>query len=268
MKDEEFKNIVQLVRKRCGIDLQQKKTMVEGRMLPFLKNMNYDSIREYLDVIEKDVTGRKVQELINLLTTNHTYFMRESEHFDFLRNVVLPELKEKEKRQKNLRIWCGASSTGEEPYTISMIIHDFLGMEKKEWDSQILATDINTDVLQFAVKGIYTGEQISTMPIQWKQRYFRQIGEDKYQIAKEIRDDVLYRTLNLMSSFPFRQQLHVIFLRNVMIYFDKQTKAELLKRVVDVLAPGGYLFIGTTEGIDRAANRLNYVRPSVYQKPI
>ncbi|WP_167957883.1 CheR family methyltransferase [Anaerosporobacter faecicola] len=267
MSEKEFLRIVNFIEQRCGIILIDKRVLVKGRLEPYLMKNGFHSYTEYMDYVEQDITGKEVENLINILTTNHTYFMREKEHFIYLKDNVLPQLKIREENSKDIRIWCGAASTGEEPYTLAMIIHDFFGFEWKDWDTQILATDICTDALKIAMTGMYSKSHIAEIPEKWKKLYFRK-KDDEYEVIQEIRDNILFRSFNLMSPFLFRKPLHVIFLRNVMIYFDKETKTELLNKVYDVLMPGGYLFIGATESINRSIIPFEYIQPSVYRKPL
>ena len=138
------------------------------RLQNYLKRNGWNNYHEFMDVVERDKTGTQEKILVNFLTTNHTYFMREFEHFDYFRSEVLPWLKTKEAASKDLRIWCGAASTGEEPYMIAMVLADFFGLEKDQWDKKILATDISTKVLQQAMLGIYSAEQLKNLPEQWK----------------------------------------------------------------------------------------------------
>lgn len=266
MTNEEFERIAYYVEKKTGINLVDKKTLVTGRLDNHLARNGYGSYSEYMNAIERDITGKLAEELVNAITTNHTYFMREEEHFTFFKNVVLPQIKEAKNHEKDLRIWCGASSTGEEAYTLAMIIRDFFAFEKDEWDTKLLATDISTNVLKYAMKGQYSAEHIEPLPESWKRRYFRKIGEEKYEVAKEIKDEVLFRQFNLMSPMPFRKKLQVVFLRNVLIYFDTDVKNDVVKRIYDCLEPGGYLFVGTTEAVDRNLIPFKYVKPSVYRK--
>lgn len=163
MTDEEFSRIVKYTAVRYGINLYHKKVMVEGRLSNYLAANGFKSYTEYMDRVEADYTGQEAQNLINILTTNHTYFMREPEHFEFFKNVILPELKEREKTGMDLRIWSAAASSGQEPYTIAMILKDFLGPEYNAWETSVLATDISRKVLDSAVNGIYSAEQISTL---------------------------------------------------------------------------------------------------------
>ena len=158
--DEEFQRISRYMKKNYGIDLTQKKVIINGRLDNYLKKSGYATCTQYLDAIKTDKTGTLEKMLVNLLTTNHTYFMREFEHFEYFKKEVLPWLKTKEANTKNLRIWCGAASTGEEPYMIAMVLADFFGVDRKSWDTRILATDISTKVLQQAMAGVYSAEPV------------------------------------------------------------------------------------------------------------
>lgn len=265
--DEEFWRIVNYLKPKYGIDMSQKKIIINGRLEVYLKTNGYQTVSAFLDDMERDMTGSLEAALVNLLTTNHTFFMREFEHFEYFRSVVLPELHRKEQQRKDLRIWCGASSTGEEPYTIAMVLMDFFGLEHGSWDTKVLATDISTKVLQHAAAGVYDKEQLENLPQQWRRRFFRDIpGEGKCRVTDELKAEVLFRQFNLMNPFPFRRKMHVIFLRNVMIYFDKQTKNELVRKLYDLLEPGGYLFIGTTETLDRTCAPFQMIKPSIFRK--
>lgn len=266
MTDEEFSRIVKYTAVRYGINLYHKKVMVEGRLSNYLAANGFKSYTEYMDRVEADYTGQEAQNLINILTTNHTYFMREPEHFEFFKNVILPELKEREKTGMDLRIWSAAASSGQEPYTIAMILKDFLGPEYNAWETSVLATDISRKVLDSAVNGIYGAEQIHTLPVWWRNSYFVPLPDGMYQVKKELRQQVVFRQFNLMNPLPFKKKMHVIFLRNVMIYFDEMTKRKLVQRLYEFLEPGGYLIIGSTENIDRSAVPLVYVRPSIFRK--
>lgn len=266
MTEREFQRIVTYVKKCSGIELGQKKVLITGRLSNYLLKNGYESYDSFMDDVESDVTNKKAEELINILTTNHTYFMREFEHLDFLKKVVLPELKEKESARRDLRIWCGASSTGEEPYTIAMVLKDFFGLEHTSWDTRVLATDLSTRVLEHAQKGIYLREQIAPLPENWRRRYFRQIDGEQFEVRDELKKEVIFRQFNLMDPLPFRNLLHVVFLRNVMIYFDEETKRKIVNKIYDFMAPGGYLFIGASEGLDKSATSFRYVRPSIYRK--
>lgn len=264
--NEEFYRIVKYVKAHYGIDLSQKKVLVTGRLENYILKNGYNSYTEYMEEVERSPKGKEAKNLINVLTTNHTYFMRETVHFDYMRTVVLPQLRVKEANSKDIRIWSAASSTGEEPYTIAMVLKDFFGIEHSEWDTTLLATDISTRVLEHAARGIYLKEQIAPLPDKWKKAYFQPIGQERYQVKEALRKQVIYRQFNLMDTFPFRGKFHIVFLRNVMIYFEDDTKYRLLNKIYDSMAPGGYLFIGTTESLNRADTKFQYVQPSIYKK--
>ena len=264
--DSEFKHIVMYVKNNYGIDLSQKRVLVGGRLENYLVRNGYANCSEYLAKVESHPHGAEATDLINVLTTNHTYFMRESEHFDYLKNVVLPWATAKERTKKDLRIWSAASSTGEEPYTLAMVLFDFLGIEHSKWDSRILATDVSTRVLEHALKGVYLKEDVEPLPVRWKQRFFKQTSAEEYRIKDELKKEVIFRQFNLMNPFPFKRKFHVVFLRNVMIYFQDDTKYNLIQKIYDYMEPGGYLFIGTTESLDRNKVRFQYIQPSIYRK--
>lgn len=268
MTNGEFERIVHYMSDRYGIDLRKKKVIIEGRMDNYLSANGFQSYDAYMDYIEHDTTGKEVQKMIDILTTNHTYFLREPEHFNFLREVILPELREKEKYSKILRIWCAASSSGEEPYTIAMVIKDFFGLEYDRWDTDLLATDISKKVLEEALQGVYSIDKLKGIPDRWMRTNFQKVSQVSYQVKPEIRKKVMFRQFNLMDSLPFKHKLHVVFLRNVMIYFDDETKRKLLDRIYDAMEPGGYLLIGITESIEKEYCRFEHVGTSIYRKPL
>ncbi|MEY8516063.1 protein-glutamate O-methyltransferase CheR [Lachnospiraceae bacterium 29-84] len=264
--EQEFNRIQVYVKKRYGIDLSGKQILVSGRLENYILRNGFGGYDEYMEKVEKSPTGEEARNLINVLTTNHTYFMREFEHFEFMKKTILPKLKVSEASKKDLRIWSAASSTGEEAYTIAMVLKDFFGIDHHQWDTKVLATDISTKVLMHAQRGKYLEEQIEPLPEQWRKKYFKKLNALEYQVKPELKNEVIFRQFNLMNTFPFRKPFHVVFLRNVMIYFDDKTKLNLLNKIYDHLAPGGYLFVGTTESVSRNGTKFKYVEPSIYQK--
>jgi chemotaxis protein methyltransferase CheR len=224
------------------------------------------SFSEYYDYVVSDKTREAAITLIDKITTNHTFFMREVDHFYYFRDKVLPYLVSNV-REKDLRIWSAGCSSGEEPYTLSMIIDEFLGNEKSCWDSKVLATDISNKVLEKAIKGVYSNEGIATLPSSWKLNYLKKFDNENHILIDKIRNEVIYRSFNLMDPvFPFKKKFNVIFCRNVMIYFDNKTRMELIKKFYDSTEYGGYLFIGHSESINRDETKFKYVMPSVYRK--
>lgn len=265
--DEEFKRISVFVKQRYGIDLSQKKVIVNGRLENYIKHNNWRNFNEFMDVVEHDESGVQEKMLVNFLTTNHTYFMREFQHFEYFKDIVLPWVKKKAKNTKDVRVWCGAASTGEEPYMIAMVLSDFFGLERDQWDKRVLATDISTKVLQQAMAGVYNAEQLNKVPESWKRHFFRPVaGGMQYMVTEELKKELIFRQFNLMEPFPFKKKMHTVFLRNVMIYFDEKTKCEVLQKVYDCLEPGGYLFIGMTETLDRNSVPFQIIQPSIFRK--
>lgn len=265
--EEEFIRIYRFLKGRYGIDLDRKKKIVQGRLENYMDVNGFRNYHEFMNTMEKDITGKWEHDLVNIMTTNHTFFMREFEHFDYLRQVVLPELKSRESQRKDLCIWCGAASTGQEPYMLAMLLKDFFGLEHSQWDTKVLATDVSTQALQQAIDGVYEQSQIAVLPENWKRRFFRPVGDgEQLQVTGELKNEVLFRQFNLMDAFPFKRKMHIVFLRNVMIYFDKETKNQLIQKVYDAMEPGGYLFIGRTETIDKNVVPFQLIQPSIFRK--
>lgn len=262
--DSEFNYLVAYLKKHYGINLAQKRVLLEGRLASYLEDHGYKTYGEYTKAVENDRTGKEITNLLNKVTTNHTYFMREADHFDYFKANILPIL-ERDVRDRDLRIWCAASSTGEEPYTLAMVLKDYFGAKTPKWDTKILATDISQKVLDIARTGVYVNESIKDVPEVWKKKYFTKSGPDHVQIVPEIKNEVVYRIFNLMDPIVAKKPYQVIFCRNVMIYFDTPTKAALVERFYNSLCPGGFLFIGHTESIPKPTP-FNYIMPSVYQK--
>jgi chemotaxis protein methyltransferase CheR len=264
--EDEFLRLVDFIKQNYGINLREKKALVTGRLQNILIEKNYQSFSQYLNYVFSDPSGEAVSTLVERLTTNHTFFLREAEHFKFLRTEVLPVLKSKVSNH-DLRIWSAGCSSGEEPYTLAMTIADFLGMDRSLWDSRVLATDISERVLEKAKRGIYSNEQIKDIPDEWRRKYFVPHDQENSQVGEVIRNNVIFRRFNLMNqTYPFKQKFHVIFCRNVMIYFDPQTRRELVDRFYNHLESGGFLFIGLSESLRREETKFQYIRPSVYRK--
>ncbi len=268
INNNEFIELTTYIKQNFGINLTHKKTLIEGRLSNLIVEKGFKDFEHYLKHVFTDNTGQEMTLLINKLTTNHTYFLREPSHFEFLKNIVLPEYIDKIK-DKDLRIWSAGCSSGEEPYTIAMIIDELLGERKALWDSKILATDISMRVLDKAIEGKYFEESIKNISNTWKLKYFVREDSEIYRITEAMRKEVIFRVFNLMQeSFPFKRKFHVIFCRNVMIYFDNETKRKLINRFYEYTEPGGYLFIGHSESINRELTRYKYIMPAVYRKEI
>ena len=265
--DIEFRKLADYIKINYGIYLkEEKQSLITGRLYNVLAQRNMKSFSEYYDYLISDKSGDAVATLIDKITTNHTFFMREAAHFNYFRDIVLPYLTSRI-RDKDLRIWSAGCSSGEEPYTLAMIIDEFFGKEKVLWDSKILATDISSKVLGEASDGIYSNEEIIALPSHWKLNYLKKLDNDRYVFIDKIRNEVIYRKFNLVEQdFPFKKKFHVIFCRNVMIYFDERTKRELVNKLYDLTEYGGYLFIGHSESLNRDQTRYKYIMPAVYRK--
>lgn len=265
--EKEFSQLADYIKKHYGIYLKKEKmALVTGRLQNVLIEKGFQNFTDYYNHILSDKSGTEVTTLVDKITTNHTFFMREQDHFTYFKDKVLPYLKTKIK-DKDLRVWCAGCSTGEEPYTLAMIIDEFFGKEKSLWDTKILATDISNRVLEIAKGGIYSSDGIGMIPAQWKLNYFKKIDNENNIITDQIKKEIIFRKFNLMEeNFPFKRKFHVIYCRNVMIYFDTQTKCKLINKFYDSLEYGGYLFIGHSESINRDDASFKYVMPSVYRK--
>lgn len=193
--------------------------------------------------------------------------MREPQHFEYFKNIILPNFIGRNVAKNNLRVWSAGCSTGEEAYCLAMLISDYFGMNKQNWDTKILATDISMEVLETAMKGIYNNQDIESIPELWKKLYFKKYNTLSNEIIDKIKNEVIFRCFNLMNNeFPFKRKFHIIFCRNVMIYFDNETKEKLIKKFYDWTEPGGYLFIGHSESISMCKTGYKYIMPSVYRK--
>lgn len=264
--EHDFRQLSSYVKNNYGINLSQKKNLIEGRLSNLLLDKGFTNFSEYLAYVFADGTKVEITQLVNKLTTNYTYFMREVDHFAFFKNEVLPYLQATNK-EKDLRIWSAGCSTGEEPYTLAMIMADYFGKSKMLWNTKILATDISVKVLGAAEKGIYPQEELQAIPPSWITNYFKKIDKENYQISDQIKQEIIFRIFNLMDgTFPFKHKFHAIFCRNVMIYFDHHTKMALVKKFYDMTESGGYLFIGHSESIGRDETAYQYVMPAVYRK--
>lgn len=268
LQDNEFTTLVGYMRENFGINLSQKRNLIEGRLGNHVQDAGFATYQSYLEHVFRDPTGQELSNLVNRLTTNHTFFMRETAHFDFLSGRVLPELeKTLSHNGHEIRTWSAGCSSGEEPYTLAMLMHDHFGNNKAQWDTRILATDISAKALDTARRGRYATTIADTLPDTWPRKYFQRTAIGELEVNERIKSDIVYRSLNLMQEkFPFKKKFHIIFCRNVMIYFEKETKIELVRKFYELTEPGGYLFIGHAESLGREETDYTYIQPAVYRK--
>ncbi len=270
MKDitqKEFELIREYIKKNFGINLaDEKKSLIYSRLRIVLHEKGFSDFTEYYNYLINDKTGEAVIQFIDKVTTNHTFFMREVDHFEYFLKTVLPYIEETYAQSKDVRLWCAGCSSGEEAYTLQIIMQEYF--KDKSWNLSMLATDISSNVLEKAVRGVYSYESVSTLPDKWLKSYFNKINDKEYSVTEDLKKQILFRKFNLMEErFPFKKPLHVIFCRNVMIYFDNQTRVELVNKFYDSLSGGGYLFIGHSESLSRTDTKFNYIMPAVYRKP-
>ncbi|MBQ8780934.1 MAG: protein-glutamate O-methyltransferase CheR [Oscillospiraceae bacterium] len=264
LTDSDFERLVAYMKTNYGINLEKKRVLIEGRLSNTVISRGFKDFKEFLDFAFADKTGNETMQLVNKLTTNHTYFLREPEHFEYLKSTVLPYL-EQTVTDHDMRIWCAASSTGQEPYTIVMTMDEYFGSKAANWNLKILATDLDTDVLRKAKAGIYKTDMLKDVPPEWIKKYFRKLDADTYQVIDRIRNMIEFRQFNLMDKIICRKPYDLISCRNVMIYFEMDTKNALVERFYDVTKEGGYLFIGHAESVGKGT-RYTYVKPAVYRK--
>jgi len=271
LKVYEYRRLRELVSRRFGIQLSdEKRVLVTNRMGNYLAAKGFDSYTTFLDQLEANRQNELVDDLASLISTNHTYFFRDDAHFTMLRSSVWPALARDadRSRTRDVRVWCAASSTGEEAYSIIFTMLEYFDVRYTAYEAGLLATDISTTALSHAVRGVYDLARTTAVPDSLRFRFMRTCGEGKLEVLPEVRREVHFRKFNLMTPvFPFKKPFHVIFCRNVMIYFDEAARVSLVKRLSDCLTPGGLLFVGPSEAIHGEAT-LEYVSPSVYRRTV
>jgi chemotaxis protein methyltransferase CheR len=267
LKQNEFVKLSKLIYDNFGIKLSNEKfTLVESRLTKTLIERGMESFDEFYNWVITDSSKQALSLLIDKISTNHTYFYREVEHyFHLLDNLaVFQKMCEKDPK-KELRIWSAGCSYGDEPYTYAIILHDHLKKTGEKLNFKILATDINLDAVTSAKKGIYDFDRINQLPKELQKKYFTQVSEKTFQVIDEIKKYVTFRRLNFMNEiFPFKNDFHLISCRNVMIYFDEITKEKLFKKFYMHLSLEGYLYIGHSETITKQNSFFQIEQPAVF----
>lgn len=266
--DQEFTALRRLVYDRFGINLTaEKRSLMVSRLQKLVQSLGFTTFESYYHYLIHDPTNQGLDALINRITTNYSYFFREEAHFDFFTHTALPTILERlqQRNSKDLRIWTAGCSTGEEPYSLLMLMHEHLGLNYGLWDAGLLATDISERVLAVARSAVYPAERTSKVPPLIRQRYLHPTADGMVAVNEGLKKELTLRRFNLMNvTFPFKKPFQMIFCRNVMIYFDQPTREALIRRFHQALEPGGYLFIGHSETIGREHGLFQYVMPACY----
>lgn len=267
LTDSEYSQLSNFIHKNYGIYLkEEKKVLIETRLSDLLLKKSIPSFSKLYTMLLEDKSGELKKELVVRITTNYTYFMREEDTFKYFSGVILPWI-ESVCTNKSLRVWSAGCSSGEEAYNLAMIIADYFEYKDKSWDKQILASDISDKVLLNAKRGIYATEKINSLPKAWKTKYLMKYDDNNFIFKDSIKKEIMFKKINLIEPFfPYKQKFHAIFCRNVMIYFDDDTRNSIIQKFCDDLAVGGYLLIGKTESIDKNIHELEYIRPGIYRK--
>lgn len=265
--DREFEMLTEYVRSQTGIDLSKKRVLAECRLSGEMEKRGIPSVTELLKQVEKDKTKNLQAMVFNRLTTNYTFFLREPKHFEFLEKVILPELMERQ-RMLSYKIWCAGCSSGEECYTLSMLFADYQLRGGVLPAYRIWGTDIAEPELQRAKEARYPILEIEQIPSGWR-RFCREEKDGRFfTLTPNIRNHVGFQRANLLDGRISQGPFDLIFCRNVMIYFDEESRKKLLNRLYRLLKPGGYLFLGHTELLTKNHEQFQYVYPAVYRKAV
>lgn len=266
LRDAEFRKIVRLVMEKTGIVIgDHKRAFVHGRLGRRLRALGLSDFQDYCRLLESADGESEHHMLVNAVTTNHTSFFREPHHFEYLARSVLPAIvQDRGAGSRRLRIWSAGCSTGEEPYTLAMVLCGFAPM--KDWDRKILATDLDTNVVAQAAHGRYDQERAQSIPDTFRKRYVAVQPDGGALMGDDLRELISFAPLNLLDSWPMRGPFDVVFCRNVVIYFDRPTRATLFDRYAEILRPGGWLFVGHSESLLNITDRFELVGRTVYRR--
>lgn len=266
--DTHFETLRRLVGKHTGIKLADtKKDMIYGRLVRRLRKLDIDSFDAYLTLVQKK-DNTELVDFVNSVTTNLTSFFREAHHFDYLKGTILPMLMSRRADTRRIRIWSAGCSTGQEPYSIAMVVRESFS-DLSNWDVKILATDIDTNVINTAKEGVYHQDKIDGISKSRLKRWFVKLtGEmaDSVKAGPELQELITFRQLNLLHPWPMKGMFDVLFCRNVVIYFDKDTQRVLFDRFADKLNDDGHMFIGHSESLFKVTERFELLGQTMYRK--
>jgi chemotaxis protein methyltransferase CheR len=265
MTDQDFRDISEFAHQYTGIVLgDHKRDLVYGRLARRLRMLNLKDFSVYCKLIDRP-DCEEISHFINAITTNLTSFFRENHHFEFLKTQVLKESR-KYKTNHRIRIWSAGCSTGEEPYSIALVLNE--AMNQKNWDCKVLATDLDSNVLRHGSQGEYEISRIETLSNERKQKWFLKNSKspDWVKVKPALQSLVTFKRLNLLESWPMKGGFDCVFCRNVVIYFNKETQKQLFNRFADMLLPGGYLFVGHSESLHHVSEDFQLIGKTIYQK--
>jgi chemotaxis protein methyltransferase CheR len=270
MRTADFDYVRQFVRSQAAIVIEPgKEYLVESRLMALVRKENYPSIDHLVDKMRNSPKGELHRRVVDAMTTNETSFFRDIHPFEALKKTILPELIQKRRAERQLNLWCGAASSGQECYSVLMTIAENFP-EVFQWNFNFVATDLSQEVLAQAKSGVYTQLEVNRgMPAPLLVKYFKKM-EDKWQVSDALRSRVSFKELNLVADWPFMPMMDIVFLRNVLIYFDIETKKGILAKIRRLLRPGGYLFLGgaeTTLNLDDSFERVVMDKATCYRTP-
>lgn len=262
--DEDFEAIRKLVFKKTGISLSdQKRNMVYSRIVRRLRALNLSNFKSYCDLVSTEAGKEEIVDFINAVTTNLTKFFREAYHFEHLEKHSLPEVIKANRGNRRLRIWSAGCSSGMEPYSIAMVLNLFKN-QLIGWDVKILATDIDTNMLAHGKAGIYRKSDAENIPKRFASAY--KINGDEAIMSQTLRDMIYFKPLNFIEKWPVRGPFDIIFCRNVVIYFNKDTQRVIFNSFADVIGDGKYLYIGHSENLQNVCKRFEHLGKTIYKK--
>lgn len=263
MTDDEFLRLSLYIKEKYGLNLEGRQAMVESRLFNYVSDRGFNSYTEYLNALFCEEGEGEMANIINRLTTNYTYFLREQEHFEHFTKVFLPEMEQKITGDE-LCIWSAGCSFGNEAYSFAACMEDYFADRPNNWDRKILATDISRNALLAAKRGSYAKAAVEPLPRRWKKQFFIE-HNGIYTVNERLRSQVVFKYHNLMDPINFKKKFDLIICRNVMIYFEKETIVQLIQRFYDATNEGGYLYIGHAEAIP-AECPYKRVQSAIYRK--
>jgi chemotaxis protein methyltransferase CheR len=269
LDDARFSRLSAVVQRHLGLRLAgERRAVVETRLLKVMEELRIVSVDQLFDehFSGADISHDLLARLADHVTTSHTHFHREAFQFDFFSRAALPEAMRRHVGDRDLRVWCAAAATGQEPYEIVMLMMEGLGLEYSRWKAGLLATDVSVRALGIARAGVYDATDVAKLSVARQKKFFHRGPDGRFAVSDALKSEITFRRLNLLDSrYPFSRSMDVVFCRNVIMYFDAPTQAQVLERIAQVMVPGGILFLGPTESPPRSGSRFARVEPGVFR---